>query len=263
MMRAIAASKGETGGDGARAQHEGDVTMAVPILLVPGLNCTPEIWAPQAVRLWEQGPVTFADTRQGETMAEIAGAILADAPPHFVLAGISMGGYLAFEIWRQAQERVLGLGFVDTSARPDAPEATERRRAAMTLAREGRFGLVVANAFTLAVHERHLAREDLRAIHTRMSETVGVAAYLRQQEAIIARPDSRPTLATITVPTTVIVGEGDRLTPPELALEIAAGIPGAELITIRDAGHMSTIEQPEAVSAALSGLVARVEQVRR
>jgi pimeloyl-ACP methyl ester carboxylesterase len=190
-------------------------------------------------------------------MAEIAAAILRDAPPRFVLAGISMGGYLSFEIWRQAPERVMGIGFVDTSARPDSPEATERRRAAMALARDGRFGLVVANAFGLAVHEAHVGRDDLKAIHTRMSHSVGVEAYLRQQEAIIARPDSRPTMATIRVPATVIVGEGDRLTPPELSAEIASGIVGAELVSVSDAGHMSTLENPEAVTLALSRLVKR------
>lgn len=232
--------------------------MSLPILLIPGLNCTAEIWAPQLAGLWQHGPLTVADTRGGETMAEIAAAILETAPPRFVLGGISMGGYLSFEIWRQAPERVRGIGFVDTSARPDAPEATERRRSAMTLAREGRFGLVVSNAFTLAVHEQHVGRDDLRAIHTRMSHSVGVDAYLRQQEAIIARPDSRPSLNTIDVPVTVIVGEGDRLTPPELAVEIAAGIAGAELVTVPDAGHMSTLENPEAVTTALGNLLARV-----
>jgi pimeloyl-ACP methyl ester carboxylesterase len=239
-------------------RDEGNVTMSLPILLVPGLNCTPEVWGPQISGLWQRGPVTVADTRGGASMAEIAAAILRNAPPRFVLAGISMGGYLSFEIWRQAPERVLGIGFVDTSARPDAPEATERRRAAMALASEGRFGLVVSKAFSLAVHEAHVDRDDLKAIHTRMSLAVGVETYFRQQEAIIARPDSRPTLATIDVPTTVIVGEGDRLTPPELSAEIAAGIAGAELVTVPDAGHMSPLENPDAVTAALGRLVDRV-----
>lgn len=236
---------------------EGNVTMSLPILLVPGLNCTPEIWMHQITGLWQHGPVSVADTRGGATMAEIAATILRSAPPRFLLAGISMGGYLSFEIWRQAPARVLGIGFLDTSARPDAAEATDRRRAAMSLAKEGRFGLVVSNAFTLAVHEQHLAREDLRAIHTRMSHQVGVESYLQQQQAIITRPDSRPTLATIRVPTTVIVGEGDRLTPPELSAEIASGIVGAELVSVSDAGHMSTLENPEAVTLALSRLVER------
>jgi pimeloyl-ACP methyl ester carboxylesterase len=231
--------------------------MSLPILLVPGLNCTPEIWGPQIIGLWQRGPVTVADTREGATMAEIAASILRSAPPRFVLAGISMGGYLSFEIWQQAPERVLGVGFVDTSARPDSVEATDRRRAALALAAEGRFGLVVSNAFSLAVHEQHVAREDLKAIHTRMSFQVGVEAFARQQEAIIARPDSRPTLATIAVPTTVIVGEGDRLTPLELSAEIAAGIAGSELVTVPLAGHMSTLENPEAVTAALGRLVDR------
>ena len=230
--------------------------MSLPILLIPGLNCTPEIWAGQINTLWRFGPVTIANHTRGDSMAEIATQILAEAPPRFVLAGISMGGYLSFELWRQAPERIAGIGFVDTSARPDAPEATARRRDAMTLAGQGKFAQVIASAFPFAVHEAHAERADLRAIHTRMSLENGVPTYLRQQEAIIARPDSRPTLTTISVPALVVVGAGDRLTPPELSAEIASGITGARLETIADAGHMSLVEQPEAVNAVLADWLA-------
>lgn len=232
--------------------------MSLPILLIPGLNCTPDIWAGQLTTLWRFGPVTIADHTRGRDMAEIASQILTDAPPRFVLSGISMGGYLSFELWRQAPQRIAGIAFVDTSARPDAPEATARRRDAMALAAEGRFTQVIANAFPFAVHEEHVGRADLKAIHTRMSLQNGVPTYLRQQEAIIGRPDSRPTLSTITVPTLVVVGEGDRLTPPELSAEIAAGIADARLVSIRDAGHMSLVEQPEAVNAVLGEWVAGI-----
>lgn len=237
--------------------------MTLPILLVPGLSCTPEIWAQQIVPLWSRGPVSVANHTRGTSIAEIAAAILADAPPRFALAGISMGGYIAFEIWRQASQRVLGLAFVDTSARPDSTEATERRRAAMALARAGKQPQVIANAFGFAVHPDHQDDARLRALHTRMALSVGVETYLRQQEAIIARPDSRPDLAGIAVPTAVIVGERDLLTPPELSQEIAAGIPGAHLSVIAGAGHMSLVEQPDATSAALLAWLDRAGQGAR
>jgi pimeloyl-ACP methyl ester carboxylesterase len=232
--------------------------MALPILLVPGLTCTSEVWSHQLAPLWSRGPVTVAHHMEGETIAEIARAVLLSAPPRFALGGISMGGYIAFEIWRQAPERVLGLAFVDTSSRPDAPETTERRRAAMALARECKFTQVVANAFPFAVHPDHQDDATLRGLHTRMALSVGVEVYLRQQEAIIGRADSRPDLAGITVPTTVIVGERDLLTPPELAKEIADGIPGASLVSIPGAGHMALAEQPLAVNAALFAWMDRV-----
>lgn len=232
--------------------------MTLPILLVPGLNCTPEIWAGQLTTLWRFGPVTIANHTRGESMAAIAAHILAEAPPRFALAGISMGGYLSFELWRKAPDRIAGIAFVDTSARADAPEATAPRRDAMALTKDGKFAQVIANAFPFAVHENHVGRADLRAVHTRMSLESGVETYLRQQEAIIARPDSRSTLASISVPSLVVVGEGDRLTPPELSAEIVAGIPDARLATIRDAGHMSLVEQPEAVNAVLAEWLAGI-----
>lgn len=232
--------------------------MALPILLVPGLTCTAEIWSNQIVPLWSRGPVTVAHHTEGESIAEIARAILHAAPPRFALGGISMGGYIAFEIWRQAPERVMGLAFVDTSSRADAPETTERRRVAMALARDGKYGQVVANAFVFAVHPNHQNDAVLKGLHTRMALSVGVKVYLRQQEAIIRRADSRPDLAGINVPTTVIVGERDLLTPPDLAKEIADGIPGASLVSIADSGHIAVVERPEAVNAALLAWLDRV-----
>jgi pimeloyl-ACP methyl ester carboxylesterase len=225
--------------------------MTIPALLIPGLGCTSEIWAGQVAGLWSRGPVAIANHLQGDSIAAIATSILAAAPPRFALAGISMGGYLAFEIWRRAPERVRGLALVDTQARPDSPEATGRRRDAVALAQSGKFRQVLLNAFPLTVHPDHVNSAALSDLNLRMSLANGVNAYANHQQAIITRPDSRPDLATITVPTTIIVGEGDRLTPPELSREMAALIPGATLEMIAQAGHLALAEQPEATTAAL------------
>ncbi len=225
--------------------------MTIPTLLLPGLGCTAEIWSGQAPGLWSRGPVGIANHLVGDSIAAMAGHIIASAPPRFAVAGISMGGYIALEIWRQAPERVLGLALVDTRADPDSPEATAKRRDAVALAQSGKFRQVLLNAFPLAVHPDHVANQPLRDLHLRMSLANGVEAYARHQGAIIGRPDSRPDLAGITVPTTVIVGQGDRLTPPELSEEMAAAIPGAALEVIAAAGHLALAEQPEATTAAL------------
>lgn len=225
--------------------------MAIPILLIPGLNCTAEIYRNQLPALWQFGPVTIANHTQGITMAEIARAILADAPPRFALAGFSMGGYIAFELLRQAPNRILALALLDTSARPDSPEATEKRRAAIALSEQGKFTLAVQQSFPNAVHPDHVGNADLKSLHVRMSKAVGPETYIRHQQSIIARPDSRPDLPGIKVPTLVIVGEADSITPPEAANEMAAGIPGAKLVTVPKAGHMALAEQPEIVTGAL------------
>ena len=100
----------------------------MPILLVPGLACSPRIFAPVIPALWRFGPVTVANHIRDDNMGAIARRILAEAPPRFALAGHSMGGYIAFEIMRQAPERVAKLALMNTQARPDTPEASERRR---------------------------------------------------------------------------------------------------------------------------------------
>jgi len=223
----------------------------LPIVLVPGLLCTAEVFAPQIAALWPRGPVTVASTLEGDTIADIAAAILAAAPPRFALAGISMGGYICLEILRQAPQRVVRLALLDTSARPDTAEQTARRRATVASARNGAFLALAAESARSQVHPGHVDDAHLQEVNARMAAVVGLDAYARQVEAIIGRSDSRPYLAAIAVPTLVLVGDSDTLTPPALAEELAAGIPGARLAVVPKSGHLSTIEQPDAVNRAL------------
>lgn len=231
--------------------------MTIPILLVPGLNCTAEIYRNQVPALWQAGPVTIANHVTGNNVAEIATAILADAPPRFALVGFSMGGYIAFEIMRQAKDRVERLALLDTSARPDSPEATQKRRDAIALTEQGKFALAVSTTFPNAVHPDNQGDSGLRALHTRMALAVGPETYIRHQNAIIARPDSRPDLSGIRVPTLVVVGEADAITVPEAAREMAAGIAGAKLVEVPKAGHMALAEQPDVVTQAMLDWLAR------
>ena len=235
--------------------------MTMPILLVPGLNCTAEIYAHQVPALWHLGPVTIANHTQGSSMREIAASILEDAPPQFALAGFSMGGYLAFEILRQARGRVLRLALLDTSARADTPEATEKRRAAIALTEQGKFNLAVAQSFPNAVHPDHVGDAGLKALHVRMATTNGGETYIRQQTAIIGRPDSRPELGDIDVPTLVVVGDKDAITVPEAAREMAAGIAGARLVVVPRAGHMALIEQHAIVTAELTAWAGQIARI--
>ena len=227
--------------------------MRTPIVLIPGLNCTAEVYSGQVFALWQFGPVQIADHRHGADMAEIAAAILAEAPPSFALVGFSMGGYLAFEILRQASGRVTRLALVDTMARLDTPEQAQKRRDAIRLAGQGKHMQVTAQNFPSGVHPDSVARSEVRAIGMRMAEETGADTYIRHQQAILARPDSRPELPSIRIPTTVIVGEADAITPVDAAREMATAIPGARLVTIAGAGHMTPTEQPAALADALVG----------
>jgi pimeloyl-ACP methyl ester carboxylesterase len=224
---------------------------ALPTVLVPGLLASPRLYAEQIPELWRVGPVTVAVHSRDDSMAGIARRILASAPQRFALAGLSMGGYICFEILRQAPKRVARLVLLDTSARPDAPEQSEQRRSQMDAARSGRLAEVADMLFPRMVHARRWGDESLRRIWRTMAQEVGPEGFVNQQTAIMGRPDSRPGLAAIRCPTLVIVGDGDVLTPPERAEEIANGITGARLSVIRDSGHLATLEQPAAVSKSM------------
>src|SRR5690348_862998 len=223
----------------------------LPTVLVPGLLASPRLYAEQLPELWRIGPVTVAVHTRDDSMGAIARRILATAPARFALAGLSMGGYICFEILRQAPERVAGLVLLDTSARADTPEHTEQRRSQIEAARGGRLGEVADMLFPRLVHARRWGDESLRRIWRGMVQEVGAEGFINQQTAIIGRPDSRPGLAAIRCPTLVIVGDGDVVTPPERAEEIANGISGARLSVIRDSGHLSTLEQPVAVTRSM------------
>lgn len=224
---------------------------SLPILLIPGLLSSPRLYSEQLPGLWRLGPVTVADHTRDADMTAIAARILETAPSHFALIGLSMGGYVAFEILRQAPDRVARLALLDTSARSDAPEQTQNRRAQIALAESGRFGEIADMLFPRLVHRDHRNDESLRRTVRLMAEETGAEAFVRQQTATMNRIDSRPGLGAISCPTLVVVGEGDELTPPELARELADGIPHVQLVVIPGAGHASTLEQPEAVTRAL------------
>jgi pimeloyl-ACP methyl ester carboxylesterase len=223
----------------------------MPILLVPGLVSSPRIYAPVVPALWRFGPVTVANHIRDDNMGAIARRILAEAPPRFALAGHSMGGYIAFEIMRQAPERVAKLALINTQARPDTPEATARRRGMMARAIAGEYRAVLDELFPGFVHPSRRGDAALRQLVYDMGEDVGVEAFVRQQQAVITRPDSRPVLAWIRCPTLVLTGDEDNTIPNSLSVEMANGIHGAKLVILANCGHLPQPEQPQATADAL------------
>jgi pimeloyl-ACP methyl ester carboxylesterase len=161
-----------------------------------------------------------------------------------------MGGYVALEILRQAPERVSALALLNTNARPDSAESTENRRRLVALA-ERDFEAVIAALMARLLSPEHLADAAITATISQMAHAVGREAFARQQEAIIGRADSRPSLAKIRCPTLVLGARGDAIMPLELLEEISAGIAGSKLVVVEESGHMAPLEQPEAVTDAL------------
>ena len=227
------------------------MTDHLPLVLVPGLLCTRALWEPQSSEFSGMTDIMVADPASHATLEEIADNLLAQAPERFALAGLSMGGYIAFEVLRQAPERVDRVAFLDTSARPDTEEQSARRRGLMELARKGNFKGVTPALLPLFLHPDRVDEMVLVSIISAMAEDVGKDGFLRQQSAILDRPDSRPMLPEIDCPALVVVGRQDALTPVECSEEIAAGIPGAELVVIEDCGHLTTLEEPEQTNAAM------------
>jgi len=222
-----------------------------PLVLVPGLLCTSALFALQIAALGRERTVTVADHTRSDRMEAIAADILAAAPPKFALAGLSLGGYVAMAIMRAAPDRVSRVAFLDTSARPDVPERVADRRRLIDLARSKGPREVQQVLLPRLIHADHLKDAPLVEAILQMADDTGTEAFVRQQEAIIARPDSRPSIASIRCPTLVLAGAEDQLTPPDIAREIANAIPDAKLVIVPDSGHLTTMEQPEAVNAAL------------
>ncbi len=223
----------------------------IPLILLPGLLCDRALWEPQIQAFGDLAEIAVGDLTQADSMAGMAAGVLAAAPERFALAGLSMGGYVAFEIMRRAPERVLRLALLDTSARPDTPAQTKVRRELMAQAKQGDFKGVTPRLLARWVHPSRVADPDLAATVTSMTQRVGRDVFLRQQTAIMNRPDSRPGLARIACRTLVLCGHEDLSTPPELHREMAADIAEARLVIVPECGHLSTIERPEAVNREL------------
>ena len=228
----------------------------VPLVLLPGLLNDARVWEHQIAGLDDIARPYVGDLTRGTSVAALARDVLAQVrEPEFVLAGFSMGGYAALEIMRQAQHRVVALALVDTSARPDTPEATARRREVMEHARAD-FMDAVDSQFSAIVHPSRADDIELRAIFRGMARRIGAEAFERQQTAIITRPDSRPSLAAIACPALVACGADDPVIPREAHEELAAGIRGAELVVLGECGHLAPLERaPELTNALRTFLV--------
>lgn len=225
--------------------------MKQSLLLVPGHLCDHALWAHQARHLADMGEISIATMDGGPSVGAMARAILARAPKRFAMAGLSMGGYVALEIMRQAPERVERLALLDTAAGGNTPASIERRRRHMALIRDGRFDTVLDEFCRMVVPPARYGDADLMAEMRRMMLRVGPDLAHAQQQAMLDRDDMRPTLARIACPTLVLCGRQDTLTPLSGHEEIAQGIPGARLVAIEDCGHMAPMEKPEAVTAVM------------
>ncbi|MDB5396074.1 MAG: hydrolase, alpha [Rhodospirillales bacterium] len=218
------------------------------LILLPGQLCDAALWESQRQALSDIADIRIGDLTLDDSVAAMAGRTLADAPARFALCGLSLGGYAAFEIIRRAPERVTHLGLMNTSARADAEEQSERRERSVRAARIGAFKGVTPRFLPTIIHPDHAADPAMAKIVLEMTERVGRVAFESQQHAAIGRPDSRALLPSIRCPVLVVGGREDRVAPPPLQQEIATGIAGARLEILETCGHLAPIEQADEVN---------------
>ncbi len=222
----------------------------LPLVMLPGLLNDHRLWAHQHAAFAADRPVSIPDLSQDTAIAAMAERVLDQAPPRFALAALSMGGYVAFEILKRAPERVARLALLDTMARPDEAARARVRRGLLELASLGKFKGVTPQLLPRLMHARSLA-STVPEVVMAMADAIGREGFIRQQQAIIDRADYRPVLETIRVPTLVLFGAQDEITPLAEARLIHAGIAGAHLEVLDECGHLPPLEHPERTTELL------------
>jgi pimeloyl-ACP methyl ester carboxylesterase len=206
-----------------------------PLVLLPAMGCDGQLWARQVVDLGNVAHPELGDLTADDTLAAMAARVLAHAPPRIAVAGVSLGGYVALEMIRQAPERIERVALFAT-------RATMQMRP-RTVTEQG--------LLAIAPHADPLLTPILTGPVQAMAERVGTEVFERQQRALLARPDIDPSIAAVRVPTLVAVGDRDRICLPDDARALADRIPGAHFHILRNSGHLAPMERPGEVTMLL------------
>ncbi len=226
--------------------------MNEPLVLLPGMMCDARLYSAQIAAFSHARPILTMPMNAHNTVEALAADILAHAPPRFALAGLSMGGIVAMEVFRQSPDRITRLALLDTNPKAEAAAVAQNREPQIEKVRNG--------------HLRDVMRDEMKPnyltdgprigqildICMAMAETLGPDVFINQSRALQARPDQQDTLRAVKVPTLILCGEDDALCPihrHELMHEL---IPGSTLTIIKNAGHLPTLEQPDATNEALA-----------
>ena len=224
-----------------------------PFLAFACAHMTDErLYAPQVAALGGQYECRVFAFRDHDSLGAMADELLANTPARFTLIGLSLGGYLAFEIIRRQLHRIERLALLDTTAVADTPARRAGRMADIAKVRDGGIEALIPELPGRWLLPAHVHRPDLVALMGEMARSIGAQGQRNQQTAMLARPDSHADLANVKVPTLVMCGRQDPVTPVADHEAMAACVPGARLEFIPECGHLSTIEQPQAVNAVLA-----------
>ena len=229
------------------------------VLLIPGMLNTAAVWGRVAPLLQDAAEVRIADVLTQTSIADMAldaWALLVDVAPTMpvVICGFSMGGYVAIDMVARPARTIAGLVLLDTSPRPESADG-EVTRAKTIAAFERNFDKVVENMLPFSTHPDHQQDTELQAALREVMLPVGSETAVRQTRAAAGRADHRALLARLSIPTVVLCGREDKITPPALSQELADLIPGARLVSLAQAGHMAPMEQPAQVADAIRSIL--------
>ncbi|MFD2178042.1 alpha/beta fold hydrolase [Veronia pacifica] len=225
---------------------------ALPLIFLPGMMCDERLFAPQIDVLRQQRDVSVMDIGRFDTMAALANDVLSKAPEHFALAGLSMGGILAMEVIRQAPGRVKKLALMDTNPRAEIDEVKASRAVHLDRVSQGDMLGVMKEVMIPKYLHQGFPRPEIDQLCVEMARTLGDQVFINQSLALRDRPDQQDTLAKVRVPTLILMGEDDQLCPLDRHETMKALIPHANFVVVEKAGHLPTLEQPEATSQHLS-----------
>ncbi len=226
--------------------------MKEPILMVPGMMCDARVFAPQLGYLSGQHVVQVANVANAETIREMAAEAIHSAPPRFALFGLAMGGIVAMEILRRVPERVTRLCLMSTTPLTETPEQAVWREPQIVKAQAGNLDAAMDEALSPDNFAPGQNKNETQTMVKTMARTLGPAIFVRQSRALQRRPDGQKVLSRTQVPTLVMCGAHDQITPVKRHDFMAELIPYAELVVLEDAGHLPTLETPEKTNIALA-----------
>jgi pimeloyl-ACP methyl ester carboxylesterase len=236
----------------ALTEYETDeIAMTEPLVLLPGMMCDSRIFGPQITDLSVDTPVMIAPITKGERIEEISSYVLDAMPQKFALAGLSLGAIVAMEILRRAPERVTRLALISSSPLPENPPVAAAREPLIVLAKSGRLDEAMRDTMRSEYLAPGPRRVAVLALVADMAQTLGPDVFVRQSRALQRRRDQQSTLRKCKVPTLVLCGEHDQLTPVKRHSFMSELIPYARLEVLENSGHLPTLEQPEETTRAL------------
>lgn len=225
--------------------------MREPLVLLPGFMCDARVFGPQVAALSFDTPVMLAPVTQGERIEEIASALLTAAPAKFAVAGMGFGGMVAMELMRRAPDRVTRIALLDASPLAETPQDASAREARIIRARTGRLQEVLEDDVTTAGLAVAPYRNDVMGLALDMGLHLGSEVYTRQSRALMRRKDQQAVMRKCKVPALVLCGAENAALPVKRHQFLSTLIPSARLEVIEGAGHLASLEQPEAVINAL------------